>query len=148
MTWTYNNKPLTEDDAIGYVGFVYLIEDTINNRKYIGKKLLTKAAYKTVKGKRKKIRKKSDWEEYYGSNKTLQEEVQRRNAQGFNRIILHLCKSKAECSYLETWEIFRSEALLKEEYYNDWCSVRVRKDHLKNLISNSGTNTYKEKTEK
>ncbi len=38
MTWLYNNQPvetLPED----CVGFVYLITNTTNDRKYIGKKL-------------------------------------------------------------------------------------------------------------
>lgn len=138
MTWFYKDQPIKEEDVEGYVGFVYIITDNHNNKKYIGKKLLTKAAYKTVKGKRKKIRKKSDWEEYYGSNRTLQEEVKRLGTDKFTRTILYLCKSRAECSYLETLEIFRQEALLKQEFYNDWISVRVRKDHLK-ALSESGT---------
>jgi hypothetical protein len=142
MTWFYKGRTINEEDVEGYVGFVYIIADNHNNKKYIGKKLLTKAAYKTVKGKRKKVRKKSDWEEYYGSNKTLQEEVKRLGTECFTRTILYLCKTKAECSYYETWEIFRQEALLKQEFYNDWVSTRIRKDHLKHLSEKRNTSTY------
>ena len=55
------------------VGFVYLITNLINDRKYIGKKLakFSKTTYKTVKlkngtKKKKKIRSKidSDWQDH------------------------------------------------------------------------------------
>ena len=83
-----------------------------------------------VKGKKKKTRVKSDWETYYGSNKALQEEVKKNGPDEYVREVLHLCKSRSECSYWENWEIFTRHALMLESYYNEWTSVRVRKDHL------------------
>jgi hypothetical protein len=60
MTWLYNNQPvetLPED----CVGFVYMITNTTNDRKYIGKKLakFSRTTQKTVKlknGNKKKKR--------------------------------------------------------------------------------------------
>ena len=77
MTWFYHNTPqeFKEEDIQEYFGFVYLITHNPTGRKYIGKKFFTMAATRQVKGKRKKIRKSSDWEKYWGSNKKLQEEV-------------------------------------------------------------------------
>ena len=84
MTWLYNNQPvetLPED----CVGFVYLITNITNNRKYIGKKLakFSKTTQKTVKlkngnKKKKKIRTKvdSDWRDYYGSSPELTKDVE------------------------------------------------------------------------
>ena len=50
MLWTYNNQPIETlpDDC---VGFVYLITNTVNGKKYVGKKLakFSKTTYKTVK---------------------------------------------------------------------------------------------------
>ena len=131
MTWYYNGVPF-EDDGTNF-GFVYLIENLITGRKYIGRKYFTAAGYRTVKGKRKKIRKTSDWENYNGSNETLKAEVAELGEHNFRRTILHLCKSKSECSYFETFEIFSRHALLNELYYNDWVSAKVRRAHLKNL---------------
>jgi hypothetical protein len=130
--WFYQNKELSEEQTEGYVGFVYLITNLQSGRKYIGKKLFTKAGYKTVKGKKKKIRKVSDWASYYGSNEELKNEVKLFGESLFRREILHLCKSKAECSYKETFEIFNRECLLSNDYYNSWVSARIHKSHVIN----------------
>jgi hypothetical protein len=131
MTWYYDGVPFEEDGT--HFGFVYLIENLITGRKYIGRKYFTCAGYKQVNGKKKKIRKTSDWETYWGSNETLKREVDELGEHNFRRTILHLCKSKSECSYFETYEIFSRHALLDSVYYNDWVSAKVRRAHLKNL---------------
>jgi hypothetical protein len=123
--------PYEEDGT--HFGFVYLIENLITGRKYIGRKYFSKAGTKQVNGKKRKIRKTSDWESYFGSNETLKAEVAEIGGHNFRRTILHLCKSKSECSYFETYEIFSRHALLDSVYYNDWVSAKVRRAHLKNL---------------
>ncbi len=67
--WIYEGKDV-EEVPENVFGFVYLIECT-NGKAYIGRKYFTKAGYKVVKGKRKKLRKESDWKDYYGSSKDL-----------------------------------------------------------------------------
>ena len=133
MTWYFHNTPqeFTEEDIQDNFGFVYLITHNPTGRKYIGKKFFTKAATRQVKGKRKKIRKSSDWENYWGSNKKLQEEVKENGSENYTREILHLCKTRSECAYWETFEIFSRHALLNDGYYNEWVSCKIRKDHLK-----------------
>ena len=131
MTWYYDGVPF-DDDGTSF-GFVYLIENLITSKKYIGRKYFSKAGYKQVNGKRKKIRKTSDWEKYYGSNEILKKEVAELGAHNFRRTILYLCKSRSECSYWETFEIFSRHALLDESFYNDWVSAKIRKAHLKNV---------------
>ena len=131
MTWYYGGVPFEEDGT--HFGYVYLIENLITGKKYIGRKYFTAAGTKQIKGKRKKIRKESDWKSYFGSNETLKSEVAELGEHNFRRTILHLCKSKSECSYLETFEIFSRHALLNELYYNDWVSAKIRRAHLKNL---------------
>jgi hypothetical protein len=143
MTWQYQGNIINElpDDC---VGFVYLITNTTTGRKYIGKKLakFSKTTYKVVKlkngnKKRKKIRSKidSDWREYYGSNEELNKDVALLGAEKFTREILYLCKSKAECSYIEAREQFRHQVLESTEYYNGQISVRVHGSHIINKIS-------------
>jgi hypothetical protein len=132
LTWYFHNTPseFTEADIGDNFGFVYLITHNQTGRKYIGKKFFTKAATRQVNGKRKKIRKSSDWENYWGSNKKLQEEVKLNGPEQYTREIMHLCKTRSECSYWETWEIFNCHALLHEHYYNEWVSCKIRKDHV------------------
>ena len=117
-----------------HVAFVYLIENLHNGRKYLGKKLLTKAKTlpKTKKRKRvQRLRVESDWQEYYGSNKALLEDVDKIGQDKFKRTILRLCRTKGEASYYEAKYIFESDAIILDCYYNSWCSVRVRNTHLK-----------------
>ena len=130
MTWTYESKPL-EDIPDGTIGFVYEIINLSNGKRYIGKKNFFFSKTKQVKGKKKKIKVESDWRTYYGSNKELQEHVALFGEGKFERIILKLCKTKGEMSYYETKAIFATDAVISEEYYNDWVMCRVRKNHVK-----------------
>ena len=66
-----------------------LIEDLDTGRLYIGKKVMFFKGFKSVKKKRKRILKESDWREYYGSSDVLNEEVAKRGADRFKRTILH-----------------------------------------------------------
>jgi hypothetical protein len=131
MTWYHDGVPFEDDGT--HFGYVYLIENLTNGRKYIGRKYFSKAGTKQVNGKKRKIRKTSDWEAYWGSNETLKAEVAELGEHNFRRTILYLCKSKSECAYWETFEIFSRHALLDSVYYNDWCSCKVRRAHLKNV---------------
>jgi hypothetical protein len=145
MTWLYQGQSIEElpEDC---VGFVYLITNNTNGRKYIGKKLakFAKTSYKVVKlkngtKKRKKIRSKidSDWLTYYGSNDELKKDVQNLGSENFTREILFICKSKAECSYIEAREQFRHQVLESADYYNGQISVRVHGSHIKNKLLGS-----------
>lgn len=142
MTWLYENRAVSEI-AEDYVGFVYLITNNVTGRKYIGKKLskFRRTTYRTVKlkngaKKKKKIRSKidSDWQEYYGSNEELNQDVQRLGAENFTREILYYCRSKAECSYIEAREQFARKVLESDDYYNGHIQVRVHGSHIKNRI--------------
>lgn len=135
MTWYNNGVPF--EDSGTHFGFVYLIENLINNRKYIGRKYFSKAGTKQVNGKKRKVRKVSDWETYWGSNDTLKAEVAELGEHNFRRTILHLCKNKSECSYWETFEIFTRHCLLDELYYNEWVSAKIRKAHLKSIVQSN-----------
>jgi hypothetical protein len=139
MSWYYQNE-IVEELPEDCVGFVYLITNNINGRKYIGKKLakFSKTTYKIVKlkngsKKRKKIRGKidSDWREYYGSNDQLNKDVEQLGRDNFRRDILYYCKSKAECSYVEAREQFSRRVLESDDYYNGQISVRVHGSHIK-----------------
>jgi hypothetical protein len=133
-SWLYEDKEFT--DVEDYYGFIYLIENLVNGRKYIGRKYLTKAGYKTVKGKRKKLRVESDWRDYYGSSTSLKEDIDHYGKDNFRRTILRLCKSRGECNYFETKYIFDTDAILDPQYYNSWVSCKIQTSHVKALLFN------------
>lgn len=132
--WIYNGQTFLDESIDDNYGFVYLITNLINNKKYIGKKFFYSSKTKQVKGKKKKFKVSSDWKDYYGSNEELKKDVLLHGKNNFKREILFLCKSKGECAYLEAKEQFINGALEFEDYYNTWIMVRVRKSHIKGLI--------------
>ena len=127
MQWTYKGKEVKEilDDI---EGFVYIITNLTNNKKYIGKKL---AKFKTtkppLKGRKNKRRghKESDWRDYWGSSDKLNEDVQALGTDKFTREILYYCNSRGLMSYLEAREQFERRVLESDEYYNGIINVRV-----------------------
>jgi len=133
MSWIYHFRPVEEEDIEGYLGFVYLITNLTNGKKYIGKKLLKSRRTKLVKGKKKKSLVDSDWKKYWGSNKTLQEDVKSLGEDCFKRQILKFCKSKGEANYFEAKYQFELDVLISDDYYNDWIMVKVARSHLKKV---------------
>lgn len=130
--WLYEGKEFDPEnlDPKELYGFVYLIENNITKRKYIGKKFFWSSKTRQVKGKKKRYKAESDWRDYYGSSAVLAEEVKVSGVDTYTRTILHLCRSKAECAYLEAREQFERNVILSDDYYNDWISVRVTRRHL------------------
>ena len=126
----YSPQELNDKEVYG---FVYLIENLTNGRKYIGKKFFWSAKTKQVNKKKKRYKVESDWKDYYGSSAELGIEIANIGKESFKRTILHLCKTKAECAYLELKEQIERNVLLSDEYYNAWIQVKVRKSHLKHL---------------
>jgi hypothetical protein len=129
--WFYNGEYI--DNPGDYVGFVYIITNQLTNRKYIGKKNFYFSRSKQVKGKKKRFKVESDWLDYYGSNKELQEDVKNLGKENFKREILRLCKSKAEFGYYEAKYQFDLNVLESDDYYNTWIMCRVHKKHLTSL---------------
>ena len=126
--WYYKGEHF---DSIGdYVGFVYVITNTVDNRKYIGKKNFYFSRSKQVKGKKKRLKVESDWKDYYGSNKELSADVERLGKENFKREILMLCKSKGDFAYYEAKFQFDNNVLESNDYYNSWIMCRIHKRHL------------------
>jgi len=147
MTWQWNGRDLTEDDAEKYYGFVYCIHNLKEKKRYIGKKFFTKAGYRQVKGKRKKTRKPSDWPTYWGSNDKLIEDVKRLGEENFIREVLHLCVNRSDCAYLELKEQMMAKALEREDFYNDWIMCKISKKNLR-FLSESGHQYVSDKDQK
>mgnify|MGYP003350712149 CR=1 FL=1 len=130
LNWKYNNTIFTEEMIGDNYGFVYEITGP-NGRKYIGKKFFYSQKTKQVKGKKKRMKVASDWQTYFGSNEELKKDIDKHGKQQYNRNILHLCKSKGECGYLEAKEQFGRGVLESDDYYNTWIMCRVRNTHIK-----------------
>tara|TARA_Y100001958_G_C21077728_1_gene435080 strand:+ start:428 stop:862 length:435 start_codon:yes stop_codon:yes gene_type:complete len=127
MSWLYKGKQVNEISN-EYEGFVYLITNLTNNRKYVGKKLSKfKTTKPPLKGKKNRRRghKESDWRDYWGSSDKLNEDVEALGPKNFTREILYFCKSRGEMSYLEAKEQFDRRVLETDEYYNGIINVRV-----------------------
>lgn len=133
LDWKYNNEIFTEEMIGDNYGFVYIITNTTTNKQYIGKKFFYSTRTKQVKGKKKKLKVSSDWKTYYGSNVELQNDIKILGEENFQREIIHLCKSKGVCGYLEAKEQFNRNVLESDEYYNSWIMIRVRQSHLKGI---------------
>jgi hypothetical protein len=107
--WVYNGKPFTSDDIQDNFGFVYLIQNNINGRKYIGRKYLW--SFRTPKGKKRKVKSESDWKNYYGSCPELKEDIDKLGRENFSRTILSLHKTKGKTNYEETRQLFVNNVL-------------------------------------
>jgi len=134
--WYYNSEEITELPE-KVVGFVYLITNLTNDRKYIGKKLAQfKKTKPPLKGRKNKRRSsvESDWRTYYGSSDDLNEDVEKLGTENFKREILYYCYSKSELSYVEAREQFKYKVLESDDWYNGHIRVRV---HGKGILNNT-----------
>ena len=131
LNWLYKENDFTEDMIGDYYGFVYRITNLVDGKQYIGKKFFYSSKTKQVKGKKKRFKVSSDWQTYYGSNDILKKDVIMHGQDQFKREIIHLCKTKGECGYLEAKEQFVRGVMESDDYYNVWIMVRVRKSHIK-----------------
>lgn len=127
-------KSLEIEDVEDHVGMVYLIVNNVNNKKYIGKKFFWRTVkLPPLKGKKRRrlVRKPSDWQKYYGSNKELQDLIENQGVDKISRYVLRLCHSKSECAYYELKEQVDREVLFDDSYYNEFIGVKINAKHLK-----------------
>jgi hypothetical protein len=128
--WLYNGEPYYEPGE--YYAFVYIIENLLSGRKYIGKKFFWSIKRKQVNKKRKSYKVESDWKEYWSSSDELKSDVETLGRENFKRTIIHLCLNKGTANYLEAKEQFtRSVLENKELWYNSWISVKVMRSHVR-----------------
>lgn len=135
IMWYMNDIEFTDapDDI---EGFVYVITDKRNDKKYVGKKKFWSVTRKPpLKGKTRKrvVRKESDWMKYYGSSELVNQLLVEHGEDNFHREIIHLCKTKGEMSYLEAKEQFDRNVLLNDEYYNEFIGCKIHSKHVTGL---------------
>ena len=131
MQWIYKKKIVRQAPA-GYIGFVYLVTNLVDNRIYVGKKIFRfKRKYKPQgRRKAKKVYSvESDWKTYLGSSQELQKDISRLGKACFTKEILRFCKTKSEMGYYEGFYMYKLKVMFKPSY-NKWIVLRVRKDQI------------------
>ena len=120
--WRYLGEIFDTEDIKDNFGFVYLIECLETDRKYLGRKYFW--SFRTPPGKKRRVRQESDWKKYYGSCPELKEDIKKYGKEFFNREIISLHKTRGDCNYEETKQLFLNN-VLKESlddgtpaYYN------------------------------
>ena len=132
--WTFDNKPFDSNDIGDYFGFVYLITNKSNSRRYIGRKYFW--SFRKPPGKKRKVKQESDWKKYYGSCPELKEDLKKYGKETFNREIISLHTTKGNCNFEETKQLFLNNVLSEAlddgspAYYNSNILGRyMRKDY-------------------
>jgi hypothetical protein len=130
MSWVYKGEVFNDSKIPeGALGFIYEMEAIIDGKavRYVGKKnfySITKKkfgvkALANMEDKRAKkytIQVKTNYQNYYSSNKVLQDA--HKAGIIIKRFMVRICFSKTELTYHETKFQFVREVLEKEEYLN------------------------------
>ena len=132
--WHFEGKPFLSENINDNFGFVYLITNLTNGRKYIGRKYFW--SFRKPPGKKRKVKQESDWKRYYGSCPELKEDIKKYGKETFSRVILSLHTTKGLCNYEETKQLFLNNVLSESldngvpAYYNSNILGRyMRKDY-------------------
>lgn len=99
-----------------YEGFVYLITNNQNGKKYIGKKSFWSRVKK--KGATRRTTVESNWRSYFSSSDDLKQDVKEYGIESFKREILHICTYKRAITYYEEREQFVRNVIMDSSYYN------------------------------
>ena len=134
--FSYENGRIVEYDSVdkfpsNCVGFIYKITNVKTGKFYIGrkslysntKKRLTKAekALQTGPGRKptsKRVIAESNWINYWGSNKTILQEIKESGTDYFRKEIIKFCFSTKELTYWEMHFQCINEVLLTDKSYN------------------------------
>jgi hypothetical protein len=107
--WRFKGKVFDTEDIQDYFGFVYLIICSKTQRKYWGRKYFW--SFRTPPGKKRKVKQESDWKKYYGSCPELKEDIKKYGKEFFTREIISLHKTRGDCNYEETKQLFLNNVL-------------------------------------
>ena len=115
--WTFRNEIFSEKEIDKFEGFVYIITNELNGRRYIGRKYFYNI--RKVKGKKRRQRSPSDWQNYYGSSEQLKADIDKHGKENFKREIISLHTTRGDCNYEEVKQQFLHNVLEEDEFYND-----------------------------
>ena len=119
MTWLYKGSELTDDRIPAKAqGFIYIITHLTSKRRYIGRKLLTKAYRRQKNNKIIRSRVESDWREYWSSSPEVKQLVETEGTDNFVREVLLFADTKGQLNYLEEKFLYCVGALESEHWLN------------------------------
>jgi hypothetical protein len=141
--WTYQNNQSFEmpDNALGYI---YCITNKLDNKIYIGRKLLVSNRKKTLtkkekllpENKRKKFKreiKETDWKNYWGSSDELKRDIEQRGQENFSREILMFCSTLTDVSFYETYFQIKYDVLFCNSYNRHIANTKFFKGKVNKL---------------
>ena len=105
----------------GCVGFVYLINNTLTNKKYIGKKFYYKKVTKPpLKGKKRKriSHPESNWKIYESSSDYVKADIEEFGKEYFTFEILQSFPNKTMTNYAELELLVKNDVLRSGNWYN------------------------------
>ena len=144
--WIYNGEVM-QDPPPEMAGFVYMIFNTTNQKKYIGRKYFSSTRRVKIKGqtRRKVLRKDSDWRDYMGSSEELRKDIQLLGKDKFKFEILIMGRTRGQTNFLEETTHHKLDVILRDDFYNHaigprrFMSIKLQDDiklRLKEVVKN------------
>ena len=127
--WILAEGITLKDDELPY-GFLYLITNTVNGRKYIGKKQMKSVKkLKPLKGKKNKrhFDVETDWRTYTSSSNDVNLDIEKFGKDKFTFEIIRLCGSKSEMAYEEIRLQIINDVLFRSDFYNGIVNCRLNR---------------------
>ena len=107
--WPSDFEPL---GTKGFIGFIYVIQDIVNKKLYLGKKQY-RGTGKINKGE------ESNWKWYISSSKELSASIKLNGKNKFAFIAIEQYKTKGGLSYAESWSLMYAQTpVYSERWYN------------------------------
>jgi len=130
--WKYMGESVSEPPKGAY-GFVYMLTNTLDKRRYIGRKYFYTSRKKPLTNRQKsagrvrstRINKESDWREYCGSSEVLLQDIDKLGKDKFTFEILAYGYTKGQVNYLEENLQHKYDVLTDDKFYNN--SIGSRK---------------------
>ena len=107
--WTYKGSTFTSADINKQFGFVYRITNLQTGQQYIGRKYFVQKRKPRGGGRRRTS--ESNWKQYWGSSKELNDDRKRLGSDSFTREIISLHRTGGRVNYEETRQLFLNNVL-------------------------------------
>ena len=120
--WLYKGTAFTSSDIGDFFGYVYRITNLQSGKQYIGRKYFVQKRKPRGGGRRRTS--ESNWKQYWGSSKELNDDRKRLGSHSFAREILSTHSTLGRVNYEETKQLFLNNVLQETlddgspKYYN------------------------------
>ncbi len=107
--WLYKGTAFTSSDIGDFFGYVYRITNLQSGKQYIGRKYFVQKRKPRGGGRRRTS--ESNWKQYWGSSKELNDDRKRLGSDSFTREIISLHRTGGRVNYEETRQLFLNNVL-------------------------------------